>query len=171
MERVIVLNNDYSFLSTITWKKAICLIVKGKAEVLKKTKKVIYNFEKTVKFYIPLVIKLIKLVRKVYKNKIPYTRKNVYIRDQYTCAYCHTKLSPNECTTDHVKPKAKGGKSSWENCVCACFDCNNKKGDKTCEEARMFVKFTPQAPTINQFTQLSFKSMGLDKILNDLMGY
>jgi len=165
MQNCIVLNTDYTFLNTVNWKRAVCLVVKGKVEVLKYTDEVISNAEKTIEMKIPLIIKLLKAIRSLYKNKVPFSKKNVMIRDSYTCAYCH---GTEQLTIDHVIPVSRGGKSSFENCVTACMACNSKKSDKTPSEAHMYLKKQPYAPTISEFIRFRMTKLGIMDVLKDL---
>ena len=126
MDNCIVLNTEYTFLNTVNWKRAVALVVKGKVEVIKYSEQIIHNAEKTISMKIPLIIKLLKAIRSLYKSKVPFSKKNVMIRDNYTCAYCQSK---EQLTIDHVIPVSRGGKSSFENCVCACMACNSKKNN------------------------------------------
>jgi len=165
MERqVIVLNADYSYLNNVSWKKAMLLLEKGKVEVVKYSKRVI----KTVcdVFKVPMVIRLIKYIRILYRTKVPYSKKNIFARDKYKCAYCGREA--DVLTVDHIVPKAKGGKSTFDNCVAACKPCNNRKGHKSCSEARMWPKVRPYTPTINEFLQIKMKKMGIDEIIKNL---
>lgn len=168
MDRTIVLNGDYSFLNTVDWKRAICLVLTGKTEVLK------YDEKRTIKcadgseIRFPLVIRLIKMIRMIYKNKVPFTKKNVLIRDDFTCQYCGSK---REMTVDHMIPASRGGKNSFDNCVAACKECNNTKGNRTPYEAKMFVKIKPTSPTISEFFRIKMKKFGLDSFLKDIGVY
>src|SRR5256712_11797390 len=63
------------------------------------------------------------------------SRKNILMRDRYTCQYCHRTLPSGELTLDHVAPRSRGGESAWENLVACCNPCNNRKGSRTPEEA------------------------------------
>lgn len=165
MERqVIVLNADYSYLNNVSWKKAMLLLKKGKVEVVKYSKKIINTVCDT--FKVPMVIRLIKYIRILYRTKVPYSKKNIFARDKYKCAYCGREVEV--LTVDHIIPKAKGGKSSFDNCVAACKPCNNRKGDKSCSEARMYPKVKPYTPTINEFLQIKMKKMGIDEIIKNL---
>ena len=83
MERCIVLNGDYTFLNTVNWKRAICLVMKGKTEVLKYADNTIKCIDGT-EMQLPLVMRLIKVIRMIYKNKVPFTKKNVHTRDGFT---------------------------------------------------------------------------------------
>jgi 5-methylcytosine-specific restriction endonuclease McrA len=78
-------------------------------------------------------------------KKVVLTRKNILRRDAYKCAYCGRSDLP--LTIDHVLPKSRGGNDSWENLVCACTLCNNRKGDRTLEEADMVLHNRPFKPS------------------------
>jgi len=167
MEQVVLLNSDYTFLNTISWKRAMVLLCKEKVEVIKSTSRVIEGAEKKWEIFVPKVIRLVKLVRTVYKNKVPYSHKNIFIRDKYICQYCGKKFK--KLTIDHVIPKSKGGKKrSFENCVSSCFECNNKKRDRSPREARMKLLKHPKHPTIIEFIFLKMKNDGIEDILKEL---
>ena len=151
---VIVLNADYSFLSTTSWQNAVCLLYEGKAETVEETEKIVRNFDKTVEIIVPVMIRVVKYIRKRFKQKVPYSKRNVFMRDNQTCQFCGTYIPDvNDCTVDHVTPKSKGGKSTFENCVTACKSCNHRKGDRLCSEAKMYLIRKPVRPTINEYIQ------------------
>ena len=162
---VILLNADYTYLSVVKAKKAITLITKGKVQVLKATKRVWRNAERTVEILVPKIMRLIKMIRTLYKSKVPYSKRNVYIRDDFTCVYCGCE--PGKLTIDHVLPKSKGGKSTFENTVAACKECNLSKEDRTPHEAHMYMKKQPYAPTISEFLQMRMRKLGIDDILEE----
>jgi len=164
--QTILLNSDYSYLGNVKWEKAICLIVKGKVEVLKYTKRVIKNFDGSVIMKIPSVMRLIKFIRTLFRTKVPFSKRNVIIRDEFKCAYCGAESK--RLTIDHVLPRSKGGKSSFENCVAACKKCNSEKGNKLCNEIKMFPKVKANQPTISEFLMLKLKNLGIDKTLKEL---
>ena len=169
MEAVIILNQDYQFLNKVSWQKAICLVYKGKAEVLRHTKKVIRNAEHTVEMLVPKVLRLLKLVRAVYKQKVPFSRKNIMVRDDFVCQYCG--VIGERLTIDHVIPKSRGGKTNFENCVGACKTCNAKKANKTPREAKMFLRKQPYSPTIMEFLRMQMKKENIDTFLEELGVY
>lgn len=137
-----MLNQSYEPLTICNVKKAIVLILLGKAElVADNERKKIHTVSKT--FPWPSVIRLNDFVKVPYK-KIILTRRNILKRDGHKCAYCGRGDLP--LTIDHVIPKSKGGDDSWENLVAACLPCNNKKGDRTPEEAGMKLRIKPYAP-------------------------
>jgi 5-methylcytosine-specific restriction endonuclease McrA len=168
MDRCIVLNADYSFLNIISWRRAVALMSKGKVEVLKYSDRVIKTIKGEI-MKIPMVLKLVHLVRTIYKTKVPFSKKNIMVRDDFACVYCGRDNAEAHLTIDHVLPKSKGGKSTWENCVTSCKPCNARKGNRTCAESRMFIKKRPWAPTISEFVKQKVKALGLEHMLRDLM--
>jgi len=77
---------------------------------------------------------------------VPFSRRNIYKRDRYTCQYCGKQPAIEDLTIDHVVPRSQGGVSCWENCVLACFRCNRKKADRRLEQAHMRLKRVPKRP-------------------------
>ena len=115
----------------------------GKAELVRDDKrKMLRTVNKN--FPWPSIIRLSFFVSVPYK-KVVLTRKNILRRDNYKCAYCGRSDLP--LTIDHILPKAKGGTDSWENLICACTLCNNRKGDRTPVEARMELLYRPFRPS------------------------
>ena len=90
-------------------------------------------------YQIPKTVVLKKYVKLPDRSYRP-NRRNIFLRDNYTCVYCLKQLNSEELSIDHMLPKSRGGKETWGNLVTACKACNMKKGDKTPEEARMPVK-------------------------------
>jgi len=124
-------------------RKAVILLYLGKAELVQNDDhKEIRSV--TVRYPWPSVIRLSRFVRVPYK-KVVLTRKNILRRDAYKCAYCGR--SDLQLTIDHIVPKARGGDDSWENLISACTRCNNRKGDRTPEEADMPLLFKPFKPS------------------------
>lgn len=163
----VILNGDYSYLNTVSWQKAMKLLYKGKASVLKYTDVVVRTAEKVV-MKVPAVMKLIKIVRTIYRTRVPFSKKNIMIRDGFKCQYCG---SNRNLTIDHVIPVSRGGKTSFENCVSACQDCNSKKGNKLPSEAHVYLKKKPFAPTISEFTRIKAEKAGIFELLQELGVY
>lgn len=137
----LVLNQNYEPLSITDVKRAICLIYLGKAEVVEP-----YSFEiRTIStsFVAPSVLRLLYFIH-IRRPNLPLTKRNILKRDNYTCQYCGTQSKL--MTTDHVIPKRLGGKDSWDNLVCACINCNNKKGDRTPEIVGIKLIQPPRHP-------------------------
>ena len=168
MDQCVLLNADYTFLNVVNWKRAMCLIAKGKVQVLRHSQRLIRTAEGLV-VKVPAVMRLIKLIRTLYINRVPFSKKNVLIRDGFKCAYCGG--DGRKLTIDHIVPKSRGGKTDFENCVASCKSCNNKKGSKIPSEANMYLKEKPYQPTIAEFLRLKVKKLGINIVLKDLGVY
>jgi len=167
MDRCVILNTDYTFLNTVSWKRAVRLFSNGKTEVLKYSSRIIRTAGGS-EFPVPSVMRLIKIIRMIYRNKVPFSKRNMIIRDHKQCVYCGSK---KQLTIDHVIPISRGGKTNFENCVTACIDCNIKKKNRTPSEARMFLQKRPYTPTISEFLRIKMELLGLDKFLKDVGVY
>ena len=138
---VLVLNANYAPMMVCTAKRAICLEILDKVDILA-------NYEEkvsspSVTFSLPSVIKIRDFVR--YDNlSVDLNRKNILARDEYTCQYCG--ISKVSLTIDHIHPKGKGGSDTWENLVAACQSCNQKKGDRTPEDSGLTLRKVPKRP-------------------------
>jgi 5-methylcytosine-specific restriction endonuclease McrA len=167
MERTILLNSDFTFLNTISWKRAVCLMIKNKVEVITETSQRIATVDSGFEIFVPKVLRLLHLVRTVYTRKAAFTPKNLLVRDKHTCQYCGNKSK--KLTIEHVIPQSRGGKTNFENCVIACESCNSRKGNKTPREARMPLKSRPYQPMIIELIYKRMKHLGLDTVLADLV--
>lgn len=163
MERAIVLNQDMTILGTTTAKRAIRLVVTGKAEALAESDHRIHP-----SMYVPTVIRLMKAIRNLWRREVPWSKQNVHVRDNFICQYCGTKIAKNKATIDHVIPRAQGGKNRWDNTVCSCYECNNSKEDRTPSQANMSLIRKPFKPTIMEFLMRKIKSEGLAEILKEM---
>ena len=94
---------------------------------------------------VPRVIVLSSFDR-VPKRHLRYSRVNVFARDKFTCQYCGAKPHRSQLNLDHVIPRSLGGKTTWENVVCSCVDCNRRKGGRTPRQARLRLKRSPTRP-------------------------
>lgn len=158
MDRVLVLSHAYQPLTTVSQKRAIKLITLGKVAV-----EVASDIEwrsMTVVIKIPLVVRLLHRLSHKYFATARLSRKNIMLRDNYTCQYCHVTLPSNELTIDHVTPRALNGKTEWTNVVTACVSCNKTKDNKPLHETNMVLKTKPKEP---QMILLSVKLMRSSK--------
>jgi len=160
----ILLNGDYTFLCMVDWKKAMKLVFAGKVTVLKYSDKMIRSVGGV--FKTPAVLVLMKVVRSIYKGRVPFNRKNLLIRDRSACAYCGK--SGKNLTIDHVIPKSKGGKTDFDNCVACCSECNNRKGAGTPREAGMHLPKRPYQPTISEFIRIRLERSGVYNLLVEI---
>ena len=141
-KKVLLLNQSYQPLMTLGAKRAIILSFTDKVEVLERYLDEIRSINLSI--YIPSVIRLKDYV-KLNQKKIPLSRKNILKRDNHICQYCNSKSK--FMTIDHVIPKDKGGRDSWENLVAACVPCNTKKGNKLLKDIDMILLKKPKAPS------------------------
>jgi 5-methylcytosine-specific restriction endonuclease McrA len=165
MTHCVLLNADYTFLNVVHWKRAVCLQAKGKVEVIKNSAKIVKS-SGGAEFKIPAVMRLIKLIRTIYRTGVAFCKKNVLIRDGFRCAYCGSQKF--RLTIDHIIPKSKGGKSDFDNCVAACKPCNTKKGDRLPSQVSMYLKSRPHQPTVSEFLRLKLQKLGINDLLKDL---
>ena len=142
MEKVLVLNSDYTPINITTVYRGFNLVTKGKAEILKSSDSPIIAGSNT--FIRPLIIRLLNYVKyRVHKLKI--NRHRLFKRDNYECVYCGGKKN---LTVDHIQPKSRGGENTWQNLITCCGTCNRAKGDKTPVEANMKLRYNPYEPSI-----------------------
>jgi 5-methylcytosine-specific restriction endonuclease McrA len=156
MTSVLVLNATYEPLSVVSVRRAVVLLLKEKAELLEATEERIRASNLSLPY--PLVIRLVYYVRVPRRMFVPLTRRALLARDNYTCQYCGFSGSSAELTIDHVLPKVRGGKTTWDNVACACRACNSRKGGKTLEEARMELARQPARPQFLAFVVLAHTS-------------
>ncbi len=139
---VLVLNQDYRALSVCSVERAVVLLLMRKAElVYAEPGRAIHSARQAHPW--PSIVRL-KVYAHVPFKKIMLTRRNILRRDRYRCQYC---ASTDKLTLDHVVPRSQGGKDSWENLVTACMPCNNRKGNRTPEEAGMPLSRQPFRPS------------------------
>lgn len=144
--RVLVLNQNYEPLSVCSAKRAIVLVFLGKAEVVERYDLMVHSV--STSFPIPSVVRLDLYVQVPHK-KIILSKRNILRRDGHRCQYCGNKRGP--MTVDHVVPRTQGGTDTWENLVCACVACNNRKGHRTPEQAGLSLLRRPRKPSTVAF--------------------
>lgn len=142
MEKVLVLNSDYTPLNVTNVFRGFNLVNKGKAEIVKSSDKPICAGIK--EFIRPLIIRLLNYV-KFRPKGVKINRQRIFTRDRYTCVYCGVKKN---LTIDHILPKSRGGKNTWANMVTCCSNCNRQKGDRTPEETNLKMLYKVTEPTI-----------------------
>jgi 5-methylcytosine-specific restriction endonuclease McrA len=139
--RTLVLNAGYEPLAVVSFKRALILVLNQKATVLAGSNELKVH-SASGEYQLPSVILLSRYVRIPGSRLIPVSRRGVLRRDGHRCAYCRASAN----TIDHVQPKSRGGKDTWENLVACCLKCNNKKGDKTLQEMGWSLSFAPRMP-------------------------
>ncbi|HUW08247.1 MAG TPA: HNH endonuclease [Anaerolineae bacterium] len=150
---VLVLNATYEPLNVVSVQRAVVLLLKEKAQIVESTEAWIRAQNWSIPQ--PLVIRLVYYVRIPHRLSLPLGRRTVLARDGFSCQYCGRQPERSELTLDHVLPRCRGGKSSWENLVAACRRCNGRKGDRTPHEAGMPLRSQPFAPRYIAVTIMS----------------
>jgi 5-methylcytosine-specific restriction endonuclease McrA len=138
---VLVLNSSYEPINVCAARRALVMILKGIASPEEFSPLFLHSARHAVK--LPSVIRLLEYRRIPHQSRA-LSRKNILIRDRYTCQYCLRTMPSAEMTLDHVIPRSRTGDSSWENLVACCHSCNNKKGNRTPEEAGMKLHRQPR---------------------------
>ena len=169
---VLVLNRQYMAVHVVTARRAFGLLYRELAEVihadqggfgtysfhswrevselLAERKEPYDDWVRAVSFEIrvPRVIRLLDFDR-VPKQRLNLNRRNVLARDGHICQYCGERFPTHQLSIDHVIPRSRGGQTIWENVVCACLDCNIRKGGRTPKEAKMLLMHHPERPKRN----------------------
>jgi 5-methylcytosine-specific restriction endonuclease McrA len=144
---VLVLNQNYEPLHVCNARRAFVLVDRGKAEVLEhgaghmRTASAIFS--------LPSVIRLIYLIKRP-RPQMRLSRREVFNRDRFTCQYCGRR-GQRDLTLDHVVPRHRGGRHTWENLVTACKTCNHRKAGRTPQEAKMTLAKAPLQPRVNNY--------------------
>jgi 5-methylcytosine-specific restriction endonuclease McrA len=143
---VLVLNSNYEPLNVCNIRRAIVLVLNGKAEVLEEYDTLIPTASSV--FEAPSVIRLVYMIKRPFP-RVKLCRREIFIRDNYTCQYCGVRT--RDLTIDHVIPRSRGGPHTWENLVSACRQCNHRKGGKTLEEAKLRPAEKPTEPRAGRY--------------------
>jgi len=142
MDKVLVLNSDYTPINVTSVIRGYNLVLKGKAEILKNgDTPIMTGSSPEIR---PLIIRLLSYVKFRVRN-LKINRHRIFKRDNYKCAYCE---SSKHLTIDHILPKSRGGKNTWLNLATCCSSCNRTKDNRTPEEAGMKLLKTPYEPNI-----------------------
>ena len=144
----LVLNADYRPLSYLplsiwSWKDTIRGVFMERINVIAEYNSYIHS--PSMKIKIPSVVALKEYVKPIRSNA--FTRFNLFLRDEFQCQYCGSK---DELTFDHVIPRSMGGKTTWENVVAACSDCNLRKGSKSINKSSLKLSKMPIRPTTEE---------------------
>lgn len=143
---VLVLNASYEPINVCAARRAIVLVLKGVASAEERTIDQVVSARMSMS--LPSVIRLLEYRRIPHQTRA-LSRKNILLRDRYTCQYCERTGPAGELTMDHVIPRSRGGASTWENLVACCIECNNRKGNRTPDEAGMKLARQPRPFTMH----------------------
>jgi 5-methylcytosine-specific restriction endonuclease McrA len=149
--RVLLLNSTYEPLTALPMRRAVIMLLCGKADVVHDDPSGPVIHSATRAITVPSVIRLRTYVRVPYRARIPMTRAALMHRDRFRCAYCGGKAD----TVDHVVPRSRGGEHTWENCVACCSTCNHRKADKMLSELGWALRMAPMPPKGQHWRLLS----------------
>jgi len=170
---VLVLNRSYLPIHVTNVKRAFALIYQGIARAVDDQYQT-FDFETWSQLAVareaeaigtprglmrvPRVIVLVGFDR-VPRRHVRFSRINIFARDSFTCQYCGQRPARSELNLDHVVPRALGGRSTWENVVCSCVECNRRKGGRTPEQAGLRLRRLPVRPRWTPLTNLMLSSV------------
>ncbi len=138
---VLVLNANYEPLNVCNTRRALALLISGKAELVANGRGEIRSASRA--FPRPSVIRMEYMVKRP-RPRVKLSKREIFRRDDYTCQYCGTATL--HLTIDHVIPRHRGGAHSWDNLVAACPACNRRKGGRLLHEAHMALRHRPAEP-------------------------
>ena len=158
---VLVLNRSFLPVHITSVKRAFILLYQGIAKAVDKQYE-LFDFDDWAELAVEqghedaigLVGRMIRVPRVILlteydrlpRRRVRFSRHNIYLRDRNTCQYCNAPFSKSELNLDHVIPRSQGGRTTWENVVCSCINCNRKKGGATPEQANMRLVRNPRRP-------------------------
>jgi 5-methylcytosine-specific restriction endonuclease McrA len=148
---VLVLSSSYEAVQICSVKRAILLLLGGKAHPVELAENWLRSPSSTLQ--VPEVIRLHRFVRMPYRD-VPFCRKNIFLRDSYRCQYCGKTGSADQLTVDHVVPLSRGGRDRWTNVVTACRGCNNLKSNLLPSECGLKPRIRPKAPSSMTFLHI-----------------
>jgi 5-methylcytosine-specific restriction endonuclease McrA len=162
-QQVLVLNKHWVAVHVCTVRRALTLLFQELARVVTEDMQT-YDFESwrelsefaegthpiihTPNFVmLPPRVIVLSRYQKCPPRTVKFNRRNIFVRDQYTCQYCGATPKEDDLTIDHIIPKSRGGRTIWENVVLACTICNTEKGSRLPAECGMHPRRTPKKPS------------------------
>jgi len=150
----LVLNADfrplsYFPLSLWPWQESIKAVFLERVNIVSEYEEYVHS--PTMAMRLPSVISLKEYIRTA--RRPAFSRFNVFLRDYFTCQYCGARRPTHELTFDHLVPRSRGGRTTWENVVTACGQCNLLKGNRLSRESGVYPRMQPSPPTTHQLQQ------------------
>lgn len=165
----LVLNRSWRPVHVTTVRRALCMVFREAARIVSPADLMTYTFEEwlmqsppedelairspSVRVAAPEVI-LLNHYDRVPCHEAPFTRRNLFLRDDFTCQYCGHRCATDRLSVDHITPRSRGGTTSWENCVLACVGCNARKADRTLKESGLRLLRPPVRPRWTPYLNL-----------------
>jgi len=154
LRQVLVLNSTYEPVNVCSVRRAVVLLLKGKAETLETGEALLHSEHTSLP--VPSVIRLKYYVRLPQTNRRRISRRAILARDGYRCQYCG---STHHLTIDHIIPRSRGGSTSWENVITSCAVCNVRKGSCLPWEVGMWPSRKPRPPQPGDFVLASQRAV------------
>jgi len=165
----LVLNRSWRPVHVTTVRRALCMVCRDAARIVCPESLSVFTFDEwrvrplapdahairspSVRLAAPEVVLLARYDR-VPCHEAPFTRRNLFLRDDFTCQYCGRHCASDHLSIDHVLPRSRGGATNWENCVLACVACNARKADRTLKEAGLHLLRAPVRPRWSPYLNL-----------------
>ena len=165
----LVLNRSWLPVHVTSVRRALCMVFRDTARIVCPDSLATYNFDgwvelptfserttirsPSIRLTAPEIILLVRYNR-VPTHQAPFTRRNLFLRDDYTCQYCAQRSTADQLSVDHVKPRSHGGSTNWENCVLACVRCNAQKANNTPKQAGLRLLRKPMQPRWSPYLNL-----------------
>jgi 5-methylcytosine-specific restriction endonuclease McrA len=157
---VLVLNRNFQPIHVTNVRRAFALLYAGSAQAVDRQfrtfdfnswaelsaetdDEVVHTVSRAIR--VPRVI-LLQIYDRIPRAKVRFSRHNIYTRDNNTCQYCGQQLPRSELNLDHVVPRSRGGRTTWDNVVCCCVDCNVRKGARSPDQAGLKLLKIPTRP-------------------------
>jgi 5-methylcytosine-specific restriction endonuclease McrA len=165
----LVLNRSWMPVHVTSVRRALCMVVRDAARIVVADTLATYSFVEWVRLMDPptrhfvrspsmrIPIPEVVLLRdydRIPCHEAPFTRRNLFLRDDFTCQYCGRRCSSDRLSIDHVTPRSRGGTTTWENCVLACVACNARKADRSLKESGLHLLRTPTRPRWTPYLNL-----------------
>ena len=164
VSQTLLLNQGYEPIKVISWQRAITLFCLDKVEVLEEYDAQVRATSMIV--HVPAVVRLRKAYRR-HVRPVRFSRVNIYARDGHRCQYCGVRCTIDRLTYDHVVPRSRGGRTSWDNIVSCCVPCNARKANRTPAEAGMILRSTPDRPAWMPALQIRISTRSLPDAWRD----
>ena len=151
---VLLLNASMQPLNVISHRRLIVLLTKERVAFVDEAAQ-LAAAEAVAGRRLPQGVVIVRLLRTIHvpRRLLRPNRRNLLLRDDHTCQYCGIR-GEKLMTVDHVVPKSRGGPSTWENLVCACMRCNNRKNNRTPDECNLTLKKKPRQPKYIPWIQI-----------------
>ena len=142
----LVLNQSYMPINCVPAVRALKWVLSGRVEVVEEYEGVEVFSAALEAFAVPSIVRFSHRIVGMFRRGVKFNRKNVWLRDKQKCQYCGHRVALDDFEFEHVIPKSQGGKTRWENIVVACTGCNQRKRNRTPEQAGMRLLQRPVRP-------------------------